>query len=185
MKKVILVIPFVFAFLFVTGALVYLNTIYNNIFHFDFSPKSENHIVSAVDSLVIKDSIKTDITKSETELASNLETKSDTINISNNSDQIQQSITDSKNENSSNMVEPKSVPENFVENTKKDSAYSVWLKKTVKLVENLSPAQASKLLKNYSDNQARDIIYNMKKKQAAKIISYLEPEYVHKLTRFQ
>jgi flagellar motility protein MotE (MotC chaperone) len=142
-------------------------------------------MVSTVDSLAIKDSTKTDITKSETELASNQETKNDTINISNGSDQMQQPITNSKNENPSNLVEQKSLPENFVEKTNKDSAYTAWLKRTVKLVENLSPAQASKLLKNYSDNQARDIIYTMKQKQAAKIISYLEPEYVHKLTRFQ
>lgn len=185
MKKVMLIIPFVFTFLFVTGILVYLNTIYNNIFQFDFSPKSENQIVSVMDSLLVKDATKTDITKSEIELASNQETKIDTVNISNNSGQIKQSITESKNENSSYFDEQKSLPKNFVEKTNKDSAYSVWLKKTVKLVENLSPAQASKLLKNYSDNQARDIIYTMKQKQAAKIISYLEPEYVHKLTRFQ
>lgn len=184
MKNLVLITPFVFAFLFVSGMLVYLNTIYNNIFQFDFSPKLDNQILTSTDSLAVKDSINI-ITKSEIDLASDKQNKADTVSYINNLGQIDKSLNNTDSSKLLNLTEKKSPQENIVEKTNKDSAYSAWLKKTVKLVENLSPAQASKLLKNYSDNQARDILYAMKQKKAAKIISYLEPEYVHKLTRFQ
>ncbi len=184
MKKVTLIIPFVFAFLFVTGMLVYLNTIYNNIFQFDFSPRSEEQVAAAVDSLSVKDSINVSNQKPEIELAANKNLE-DTVTTNDNLDNIAQAESEVKIDNPLTSTEQNSKALNVNEKTNKDSAYNAWLKKTVKLVENLSPAQASKLLMNYPDNQVRDIIYAMKQKQAAKIISYLEPEYVHKLTRFE
>jgi len=184
MKKIILIMPFVFAFIFVTGAIVYLNSIYNNIFHFDFSPKVENQKTALSDSISVKDSLKINANKSESDLASIEKTVNDTSIFQNNISSNEQSALELKNDNSSVSTEEKST-QKLVEKRNIDSAYNAWLKKTVKLVENLPPAQASKLLKNYSDNQARDIIYTMKQKKAAKIISYLEPEYVQKLTRFQ
>lgn len=179
MKKIIIIVPFIFAFIFVTGALVYLNSMFNNIFQFDFTPRTENNLLTSADSLALKDSlnfkgIQQDTTQTFTE--------PDTINQKLNSNQ--DNLVAQVNPIKEKQPEDKTSA-NDLEKAKKDSAYTAWLKKTVKLVENLPPAQASKLLKNYSDNQARDIIYAMKQKQAAKIISYLEPEYVHKITRFQ
>ncbi len=179
MKNIAIVIPFVFAFLFVTGMLVYLNTLYNNIFQFDFSPRLDNQSLAAADSLAIKDTVT--VNNSQSESDTTLVDKTGLNGFQNNFNQKDQSITENKTDEKSNSE----VNKNLVEKAKRDSAYSAWLKKTVKLVENLPPAQASKLLKNYSDNQARDIIYAMKQKKAAKIISFLESEYVHKLTRFE
>lgn len=188
MKNIVLFIPFVFAFLFVTGGLVYLNNQYNNIFHFDFTPKSTMNKISKVDSLAIEDSIKKQILISDSLLAISDNITTDSV------DMLLKKIEQSKNDLLVTELNSKETQNQFVkqvtqsefENTaKKDSAYQIWLKKTVRLIENLSPAQASKLLKNYSDNQARDILYSMKQKNAAKIISYLEPDYVYKLTRFQ
>jgi flagellar motility protein MotE (MotC chaperone) len=184
MKKIIIITPFVFAFILVTGVLVYLNSIYNNIFHFDFSPKIDNQKTALLDSVSTKNSLNSNTDKYENDLASNEKNVNDTTNSQYNINSNEQPALNAINDNSSVSTEDKST-QKLVEKTNKDSAYNAWLKKTVKLVENLPPAQASKLLKNYSDNQARDIIYTMKQKQAAKIISYLEPEYVQKLTRFQ
>lgn len=182
MKKIIIIVPFIFAFIFVTGALVYLNTMYNNIFQFDFTPRTENILLTSADSLALKDTLNLKGIQKDTIQAFSDGLKPDTINqkLNNNQDYL----ATRENPIKEKQPDDKTIA-NDLEKAKKDSAYTAWLKKTVKLVENLPPAQASKLLKNYSDNQARDIIYAMKQKQAAKIISYLEPEYVHKLTRFQ
>lgn len=182
MKNLIIIVPFIFAFIFVTGAIVYLNSTYQNIFQFDFTPKSDKKLLTAADSLAIKDTLDNKGTKPDTSLISTDNQNTDIANQNLSSDKIDLAVQENRNiEQNTNQ---KSMTDD-IEKSKRDSAYAVWLKKTVKLVENLPPAQASKLLKNYSDNQARDIIYAMKQKQAAKIISYLEPEYVHKLTRFQ
>lgn len=176
MKNVILIMPFVFAFILVTGVIVYLNSIYNNIFQFDFTPKATEQSIAIADSLAKLDSLK---------LA-----KQDSLEIA-KADSLLAEVNSNVNQTSRIDVDTtvtKSTSRDLTQNTTKadrDSAYAQWLKRTVRIIENLPPAQASKLLKNFSDNQARDIIYAMKQKQAAKIIAYLEPEYVHKLTRFQ
>ncbi|MCS7052165.1 MAG: hypothetical protein NZM09_00375 [Ignavibacterium sp.] len=184
MKNILVVIPFIFAFILVTGALVYLNEIYTNIFQFDFTPRASQQSAK-LDSLAIKDSLKL---ANQSQPLDTLKASKDTMKI--DLTNVMAPKSDTLNTLASNTNEQNNSIQrvsNNVSNSKelKDSAYTVWLKKTVKLVENLPPAQASKLLKNFSDNQARDIIFNMKQKQAAKIISYLEPEYVYKITRFQ
>jgi flagellar motility protein MotE (MotC chaperone) len=181
MKKMLIIIPFVFAFIFVTGALVYLNSIYTNIFQFDFTPRASQS-QALLDSLAIKDSLNA---LNQESLIAAQDTVKDTTNTA-----LLKNESENLSSNANMNIDVAARVDNltkdkFNDKAKNDSAYAAWLKKTVKLVENLSPAQASKLLKNFSDNQARDIIYAMKQKQAAKIISYLEPEYVYKLTRFQ
>ncbi|MGQ9643279.1 MAG: magnesium transporter MgtE N-terminal domain-containing protein, partial [Ignavibacterium sp.] len=67
---------------------------------------------------------------------------------------------------------------------KQDSTYQNWLKKVSKLLEQMEPAKASKIIQNYSDNVARDIIYSMNKKSAAKIVSELSPEVAQRIIRY-
>jgi hypothetical protein len=171
--------PFVFAFIFVTGALVYLNSIYTNIFQFDFTPRNNNQ-TAFLDTLKQKDTLVVNENKALNELSIQQPLNTDTSDLLTNF--VENQTTDI---NSKSKDEYKSTSELSIKDRQREEDYNIWLKKTVKLIENLPPAQASKLLKNYSDNQARDIIYTMRQKQAAKIISYLEPEYVQKITRFQ
>ncbi len=65
----------------------------------------------------------------------------------------------------------------------KDSAYTAWVKSTVKLYESMDSKKAAKLIQNFSDSEARDLIYSMKKKKAAEILSNLSVEKVTILTR--
>ena len=60
-----------------------------------------------------------------------------------------------------------------------------WIRKTSKLLEEMEPKKAAKVLSNYSDNEARELIYAMKQKKAAEILSILDPIFVNKITSSQ
>jgi flagellar motility protein MotE (MotC chaperone) len=88
-----------------------------------------------------------------------------------------------------NKIEPKFVSNENIQNNdnkqqKRDSSYTNWLKNVSKLLEQMEPSKASKIIQNYSDNVARDIIYTMNKKSAAKIVSELSPEIAQRIIRY-
>ncbi|WP_337865696.1 hypothetical protein [Ignavibacterium sp.] len=211
MKTYILnTLPFVFAFFVVTGAIIYLNGQYNNIFQFDFTPryqttaalkdsldtnlknKAENKSDSLIanteslqDNLVKNDTVNTAL-ESVTEKIIAPEVKSEIKEISKRELTAQ---LEKKPEPEVNRIEPKFASNDLNQNQEekqqnKNSDYQDWLKKVSKLLEQMEPAKAAKIIQNYSDNVARDIIYSMNKKVAAKIVSELSPEVAQRIIRY-
>lgn len=211
MKSYILnTVPFLFAFIVVTGAIIYLNGQYNNIFQFDFSPRSQttsqlrdsldtntnNNLEAKLNSLTEKnDSLKVDevikdsnevALKTEDSLIKGADVKTDLKQISKKELEAQ---LEKKPEPEKYKIEPKYASNDITQTQeskqqKQDSTYQNWLKKVSKLLEQMEPAKASKIIQNYSDNVARDIIYSMNKKSAAKIVSELSPEVAQRIIRY-
>jgi len=203
-------IPFLFAFVIVTGAIIYLNGQYNNIFQFDFTPRN-------LQTVSIKDSVNTvDKDKPKAKVDS-LTATNDSIKVDNplkdsvqvaslvgnnitEPTELKTSLKDvSKKELETQLnkkpdpekdkIEPKFVSDELnrtqdSKQQKQDSTYQNWLKKVSKLLEQMEPSKASKIIQNYSDNVARDIIYTMNKKSAAKIVSELNPEIAQRIIRY-
>lgn len=211
MKTYILnTLPFVFAFIVVTGVIIYLNGQFNNIFQFDFTPRNqtvnqmkdstqtskENDITSADLKVETKnDSLTIPETQTDSVLSVNLNeqkvipdtnVESDIKNISKK--ELEKQI-EKKPEADLNKIEPKFASNENIQNNdnkqqKRDSSYTNWLKNVSKLLEQMEPSKASKIIQNYSDNVARDIIYTMNKKSAAKIVSELSPEIAQRIIRY-
>ena len=211
MKSYILnTVPFLFAFIVVTGAIIYLNGQYNNIFQFDFSPRNQvtgelkdslnaqtknnseaklNPPEEKNDSLQVEEAIKDSgevATKTEDNLIKSAYVKPDIKQISKKELEAQ---LEKKPEPEKEKIEPKFASNDITQTQdskqqKQDSTYQNWLKKVSKLLEQMEPAKASKIIQNYSDNVARDIIYSMNKKSAAKIVSELSPEVAQRIIRY-
>ncbi|AFH50241.1 Hypothetical protein IALB_2538 [Ignavibacterium album JCM 16511] len=211
MKTYILnTLPFVFAFIIVTGVIIYLNGQFNNIFQFDFTPRNQAHNKLNDSTLVNKknevaltdkkvesknDSVVTPQLPADSIVSANLseqkvipetEIKSDIKEISKK--ELEKQLEKKPNAELNN-VEPKFVStelnqSNESKQQKQDSSYTNWLKKVSKLLEQMEPSKASKIIQNYSDNVARDIIYTMNKKSAAKIVSELSPEVAQRIIRY-
>lgn len=209
--KLIYIVSFLFAFVLVSGALIYFNSIYNNIFKFDFSPikapvltqakngdQAQNPAADSlkkdstktkIDSLVVK----TDSTKSGA-IAKQDSTKKDgkKENLAKGKkEEPKNAVAQNKNEKNSqqpasNVVQnvQSTVPPSIndkLSKAKKDSIYNSWVKATVKLYESMDSRKAAKVIKGYSDNIARDILLKMKKKKAAEILAELKPEDVTRI----
>lgn len=211
MKSYILnTVPFLFAFIVVTGAIIYLNGQYNNIFQFDFSPRSQatsqlkdslnihtnNNPEAKLNSSTEKnDSLKVDeafidsnevTLNTDDNLINNADVKTDLKQISKKELEAQ---LEKKPKPEKDRIEPKFASNDITKTQdskqqKQDSTYQNWLKKVSKLLEQMEPAKASKIIQNYSDNVARDIIYSMNKKSAAKIVSELSPEVAQRIIRY-
>jgi flagellar motility protein MotE (MotC chaperone) len=211
MKSYILnTVPFLFAFIVVTGAIIYLNGQYNNIFQFDFSPRNQvtgelkdslntqtknnpeaklNPPEEKNDSLQVEEAIKDSgevAMKTEDNLIKSADVKPDIKQISKKELEAQ---LEKKPEPEKEKIEPKFASNDITQTQdskqqKQDSTYQNWLKKVSKLLEQMEPAKASKIIQNYSDNVARDIIYSMNKKSAAKIVSELSPEVAQRIIRY-
>ncbi|MCL6493826.1 MAG: hypothetical protein K6T54_03490 [Ignavibacterium sp.] len=211
MKSYILnTVPFLFAFVVVTGAIIYLNGQYNNIFQFDFSPRNQvtgelkdslntqtknnseaklNPPEEKNDSLQVEEAIKDSgevAMKTEDNFIKNADVKPEMKQISKKELEAQ---LEKKPEPEKEKIEPKFASDDLTQTQeskqqKQDSTYQNWLKKVSKLLEQMEPAKASKIIQNYSDNVARDIIYSMNKKSAAKIVSELSPEVAQRIIRY-
>lgn len=211
MKSYILnTVPFLFAFIVVTGAIIYLNGQYNNIFQFDFSPRSQatsqlidslnthtsnnpeaklNSSTGKNDSLKVDEAIKDSgevALKTDDNLIKGEDVKTDLKQISKKELEAQ---LEKKPDPEKDKIEPKFASNDIIQTQeskqqKQDSTYQNWLKKVSKLLEQMEPAKASKIIQNYSDNVARDIIYSMNKKSAAKIVSELSPEVAQRIIRY-
>lgn len=211
MKTYILnTLPFVFAFIVVTGVIIYLNGQFNNIFQFDFTPKNQLYSEQ-------KDSTQLERTKEIKSADRKIEAKNDSLLVSEfptdsivNANLSEEKIIpetdissdikeiskkelkkqlEKKPEAEISKIEPKFASNeinqsNQPKQQKQDSSYTNWLKKVSKLLEQMEPSKASKIIQNYSDNVARDIIYTMNKKSAAKIVSELSPEIAQRIIRY-
>jgi flagellar motility protein MotE (MotC chaperone) len=188
-NKIIYVFLFLVAFVFTTGAVVFLNSIYANIFHFDFGQ------VTASDTTNVKDFANTMNVSfagnnSDSLKALNQNKYQDSLQVINSQDSssadtlkhLQNVIKPTEIRTSSNKSQDDSqFP---IENTKiqADSSYIVWMKQTAKLYESMDSKKAAKIIQSYSDNIARDIIYSMKQKKAAEILSELNPITANRIT---
>jgi hypothetical protein len=191
--KIVNALIFLAAFILVTGGIMFFNSIYANIFKFDFSPitKDSVYIASTVSPKdpgaelknqldkkaepVEKDTVK-QVSKIDTAFtpAPELSAKPQVIPVKNQTTETNTSqapkadITFSKNSNKVNV----------------DTIYQKWVKQTAKLYESMDPQKAARIIKTYSESTARDIIYKMKKKQAADILSELDPATANKITEY-
>lgn len=197
--KIVYILIFVIVFGAVTGGIVYFNSIYNNIFWFDFSPvktqlgvkdKKNNEDRNIQDSLKAKENELAEKDSSQVIAA-----KIDTSKANETSKDITKTTSETKNDNIPVKKNVSAIPVTFsptqiplqtatVENlskAKKDSMYNSWIKETVKLYESMDSRKAAKVIQGYSDNIARDIILKMKKKKAAEILAEIKPEVVTRI----
>jgi flagellar motility protein MotE (MotC chaperone) len=193
---------FLFAFILVTGAIIYLNSSYENIFEFNFNPKSE--IEQKVDSSKSKiTNVKENKTENQKKPPIKNQVKTSQELVQKNPEQNIQKIDTVKNQQTDiKEVKPDTsatetqpvkneikIPQedltNIVKKNQEDEEYSEWLKKVTGIYESLDPGKAAKIIQTYSDNVARDILYSMKKKTAAKIVAQLSPETTNRIFRFE
>lgn len=196
-EKIVYIASFLVAFLIVTFGIIYLNSVYRDIFHFDFTKtKVEVKKPAISDTTTIKmaelksflqqqlqeyvlDSLKTYVKT----------TKRDTI--------ISQVVKDSSlidslkslkqvlDKANSELAQKNKLANSLEKSLKSqpDSLYLAWTKRTAKLYETMDPAKAAKIIQGYSDNVARDIIYTMKQKKAAEILAEFNPESANRIMR--
>lgn len=185
---------FLFAFVIVTGLLIYMNSTYENIFQFNFTPKS----------LVIADSLKTDSLKTA---MNDSTTVKDSVLLSSMSgveenDSLNQNPVENKEaenpeQNKHNeVVDQKNPKTDLTSNQQQNNQtttqtlpqgkeYTEWVTKVTSIYSAMEPKKAAKIIQTYSDNVARDILYNMNKKTAAKVVSELSPETANRIFRFE
>lgn len=185
---------FLFAFVIVTGLLIYMNSTYENIFQFNFAPKS----------LVIADSLKTDSLK--TALNDSTAVKDSVLlssmsgveeNDSLNQNPVENKEVENPEQNKHNEVVDQKNPKTDLTSNKQQNnqtttqtlpqgkEYTEWVTKVTSIYSAMEPKKAAKIIQTYSDNVARDILYNMNKKTAAKVVSELSPETANRIFRFE
>ena len=202
---------FLFVFVIVTGMLIYFNSSYENIFQFNFSPKSiaqlsdstktdstktdslnvseNNELTALSDSTVVQDSI---LLSSLGGVEANDSTKKD-INVNkiveNKPENIDQKkgneISDSKNSKTNVNENQQTNIQPVKQNIAQGKEYTEWVQKVSSIYSALEPKKAAKIIQTYSDNVARDILYNMSKKTAAKVVSEFSPETANRIFRFE
>lgn len=201
---------FLFAFVIVTGVIIYLNSAYENIFQFNFSPKSNVHVPDStkVDSLATP-IIDDQVNKTEQNDSLNTEPK-DSILLASIPDSASKDstaklkqndetkLTGEIQDNKKTLVKTelnkteKNIQITPVQNTLQENnkplegkEYNDWILKVTSIYSAMEPKKAAKIIQTYSDNVARDILYNMKKKTAAKVVSELSPETANRIFRFE
>ena len=200
--KIIYITVFLAAFLFTTGGIIYFNSVYKDIFKFDFTPihsipNKDKMIDTAKVSVAdiknylfndfkheVLDSLKTIIPSKTNDTVYTSAYRDSLLLDSLKSLQAALKSADRKitsNADVSGKTDQKTQASNEI--TKPDSSYNVWKIQTAKLYESMDPQKAAKIIQSYSDNVARDIIYSMRQKKAADILSELNPETANRITR--
>lgn len=214
-QRIIYSSVFLLAFILVTGVIIYFNSIYQNIFQFNFTLKS-NIVNSDSTSNNSRNEVNTSNLNSE---GSQESVKKDSVIFSSlKNDEISQTIEKdsldikkqdsshktsnnndetifSKNENPITTIkQPQTqIPQQIIQsesqqNNKPSSSsqdYTDWVKKASKIYSAMEPKKAAKIIQTYSDNVARDILYNMNQKTAAKVVSEFNPETANRIIRFE
>lgn len=196
-SKIIYTTIFLAAFLITTAGIIYLNSIFKDMFRFDFSvvqqpSKSSNlNDASKVSFEELKGFIQTQLKTEFDSLRTIYGAKSDTvvtrvfqdsllIDSVKTLQQVLQKVEDQLKQQASKNLQAQTVQK---VNTKPDTSYINWTKQTAKLYESMDPKSAAKIISSYSDNVARDIIYSMRQKKAADILSELNPETANRITQ--
>ena len=205
---------FLFAFVIVSGLIIYLNSTCENIFQLNFASKSlvqlsdstktdslkvveNSEEISQPDSSMVQDSV---LLSSAGSVEAN-----DTVHTDKNDNKIvktqsensnpkkENEITVSNNQkpnitaNKEPIIEPGIKNEIQVKEQDKEQVkdYTLWVKKITSIFSSMEPKKAAKIIQTYSDNVARDILYNMNKKTAAKVVSEFSPETANRIFRFE
>jgi len=196
---------FLFAFVIVTGLLIYLNSSYENIFQFNFAPKSVVQLSDSTktDSLNISENTKpaTELDSTvvqDTVLLSSLgvmENKdsieidnSDTIKVKKNTEILNKKGNEKLDIKNSQSEVKSDLPPNdkpILQNVVQGKEYTEWVQKVTSIYSAMEPKKAAKIIQTYSDNVARDILYNMSKKTAAKVVSEFSPETANRIFKFE
>lgn len=184
---------FLFAFVVVTGLLIYMNSTYENIFQFNFAPKSlavadslktDSLKTSLKDSTAVKDSVllsSIDGKKEPDSLDQNVSQNPGTVNPETKKTQ---DVVDQKNPKDKTSEQPTGNT-NPTQGNLQGKEYTDWITKVTSIYSAMEPKKAAKIIQTYSDNVARDILYNMSKKTAAKVVSELSPETANRIFRFE
>jgi cell division septation protein DedD len=190
--KIINILIFVGAFVLVTAGLIFLNSVFTNIFQLDFSAASENVVVQ--DSTKSVDKVE-DLAPAVDVVARDLK-KPDTLaaQITPLADSVKTPVVQREKQQISQTIQPafeikeEKIPEmessGITVKDEADTTYIKWVKDTAKMFEAMEPKKAAKIIKNYSNDNARDIMYKMKKKKAAEILGELDPVTANKITRY-
>jgi flagellar motility protein MotE (MotC chaperone) len=181
-EKIVYGLIFVFLFAVVSAGMIYFNSIYKNIFAFDFTPRAQENEL-AKKNLAKADSLKTDSLKVDS-LKTNVDSTQVKENVSTaKTDLVSNQKLETKEQKKEEVAvqTPFRVPVDDKIKAKKDSIYNEWVKQTVKLYESMDSKKAAKVIVNYSDNIARDILLKMKKKKAAEILAELKPDVVTRI----
>jgi flagellar motility protein MotE (MotC chaperone) len=190
-EKIIYIVSFLLAFVLVSGMIIYFNSVYSNIFAFEFTPVNQS-LNMTEEKPANSDQNSTSNVQAPPALTSLQDTSKKNIDSSKIKDvsiplsdtagsaKAQHLIDEQKKQESerNNQLRADSVKliaENKL-NAKKDSVYQIWVRKTVKLYESMDSRKAAKIILGYSDNIARDLLLTMKKKKAADIIAEFKPE---------
>lgn len=196
---------FLFAFVIVTGLLIYLNSSYENIFQFNFAPKSlvqlsdstntdslnvteNNEPIIEQDSTIAQDSILLSSLGGIETNDSLKNNKTDSISIKGNSENLTKKGNeklDTKNLKTDITSIPPPNDKTVTQNIVQGKEYTEWITKVTSIYAAMEPKKAAKIIQTYSDNVARDILYNMNKKTAAKVVSELSPETANRIFRFE
>ena len=147
-EKIIYIVSFLLAFVLVSGMIIYLNSVYSNIFAFEFTPinsqfsttevKPANSVQNSFPnpneqvnpiSLSLKDTSNKNVDSSKIKTVSI--TPSDTAAIA----KVQHSLDEQKKRDieRNNQLREDSLKLNSESrmNAKKDSVYQIWVRKTV------------------------------------------------------
>ncbi len=186
------------AFLFVTVVIIFLNSIYNNIFHFDFSPSRsllQQNMQTNQSGLVINtaalNQVKQEFMDSLKTFRSFMKNDSNYFGV-----KMDSTIYDSLKSLHVKLVNIEKMNQKKIDtlgNKKKtnDSLSAIanakkleeWAKQTAKMYESMDAKKAAKIISSYSDNESREILFRMNKKKAAKILAELNPEIAKRITR--
>jgi len=203
-SKIIYIVLFIGAFILTTIIIAFLNSQFNNIFQFDFSPPTEvlstDNPLSPADSLqlsTVENTVEDDLNIiNEDKLKTVENTGEETLNIFNEDELKNNLIENSRLRDSLDLLrseleqinEDEAILEeqqkkNNDKANSKENNYKAWLKQTSDLYATMDSKKAAKIIQNYSDNIARDLLYAMKKKKAADILAELNPEVATRIMR--
>ncbi len=200
MKSMLANLPvFVLAFILVTGAMIYLNGAYKNIWKGDFTPvgvkkvvmvpkvttikkkylkefliqklepELEEHIKEAVPKKIV-DTVYSNIVI-DTALLDSFKVLNDRMTAL--KEEVIQALDKAKSASKKKKKEVVPVKNKVEDKTK--------YKTTAKLLESMTPAKAAKVISYYSDNKAREIILLMNKKKAAKLMEIMDPAKIARI----
>lgn len=214
-EKIIYSSIFFLTFVLVTGVIIYLNSIYQNIFQFNFTLKSNivntdstsSNSYNDMNADYLNTGIPNETEKKDSTMVPSISndkntfvkgSSNDNLNIDAKLDTAHQTVENYKENPSNNIAsESSNIYQLQTQDTEQLSIrqsnkqlsfskdYTEWIKKVSKIYSAMEPKKAAKIIQTYSDNVARDILYNMNKKTAAKVVSEFNPETANRIIRFE
>ena len=186
------------AFILVTLIIIFLNSIYNNIFQLDFTPTrdyvqqaSQLYTAGAVVDNEALHQVKKELLDSLRTYRNYVQNDSNYLAV-----RMDSTVYDSLKSLEDKLANLEKMNKKKIDTlgTHKrmsDSLAAVadakrledWAKQTAKLYESMDPRKAAKIISSYSDNESREILFRMNKKKAAKILAELNPETAKRITR--